>query len=515
MATTSIINHNKQKNFYKLLSCGSIVPEIHYGPFSINWWTTSIQKNNALPYRIGMKVQVELSNIIFLMEIVLNTDLKPGFSCEVGEESIVCETPSAAINYMYKKITNKKGTTYSGNVVLGFDNLEVTNELLKDVDFQPFMVTLENINIFIFAIGSGWNANWDGVGEGFCSSFTSRFKSESCHFVQKIIKNNCIIEIYKGNECIANFNGATPTEVWKKTGVLKKYKEEWKNREIIDKIFEDNLKKKIGVSGLNWYSIFDSFYEQKSSIIELTSSLKKIYPQEHEFTSRELRAWHTMMSRVGCHDVTPYPKENSKLEYWSKSKDPTLDHENLLNLYQIGVLSNSNETRFWDPFSKSIGANVRGMNGKQRILSIIADEFKYEELESKLKVSRDLITSARRYSRLNGPGAQPLELTFELYKGWALKGNQKYGQKGGGNRMSIQITSLLESFFLAGEADKTRKYTAETMLGKLNSMVEEDEIDKNEVPKLQTIRGWISTYAAVFKKKNAKRTLSEIFNSNE
>jgi hypothetical protein len=344
MATTSIVNPNKQKNFYKLLFCGSIVPEIHYGPFAINWWTTSIQKNNTLPYRIGMKVQVELSNIIFLMEIVLNTDLKPGFSCEVGEESIVCETPSAAINYMYKKITNKKGTTYSGNVVLGFDNLEVTNELLKDVDFQPFMVTLENINIFIFAIGSGWNANWGGVGEGFCSSFTSRFKSESCHFVQKIIKNNCIIEIYKGNECIANFNGATPTEVWKKTGVLKKYKgeelfgvshtvvsnefqkyqqqqsttvtclpEEWKNREIIDKIFEDNLKKKIGVSGLNWYSIFDSFYEQKSSIIELTSSLKKIYPKEHEFTSRELRAWHTMMSRVGCHDVTPYPKENSKV----------------------------------------------------------------------------------------------------------------------------------------------------------------------------------------------------------
>ncbi|CAJ0890749.1 7902_t:CDS:2, partial [Entrophospora sp. SA101] len=106
--------------------------------------------------------------------------------------------------------------------------------------------------------------------------------------------------------------------------------------------------------------------------------------------------------------------------------------------------------------------------------------------------------------------AQPLELTFELSKGWALKGNQKYGQKGGGNRMSIQITSLLESFFLAGEANKTRKYTAETMLGKLNGMVEEDEIDKNEVPKLQTIRGWISTYAAVFKKKNAKRTLSEI-----
>lgn len=351
MATTSqfsntTVNHNKQKNFYNLLSCGSIVPEIHYGPFAINWWTTPTQKNRALPYRIGMKVQVELANIIFSMRIIrqLDTDLKPGFSCEVDGESIVCETPSAAINHMYKKFTNKKGTEYSGNVILGFDNLEVTNELLKDVDFQPFMVTLENINIFVFAIGLEWCTIWDGVGEGFCSSLTSRFKLSSCHFVQKVIKNNCIIEIYKGNECIANFDGTTPTEVWEKVGILKKYNgkdlfgishtivvnefqkyqqqqsaaatclpENWNNHEIIDKVFENTLKKKISVSKLNWHSIFDSFYKQKSSIIELTSSLKKIYPEGHEFTSRELTAWRTMMRRTGCHDVTPYSKENSKV----------------------------------------------------------------------------------------------------------------------------------------------------------------------------------------------------------
>jgi hypothetical protein len=111
--------------------------------------------------------------------------------------------------------------------------------------------------------------------------------------------------------------------------------------------------------------------------------------------------------------------------------------------------------------------------------------------------------------------AQLLELTFELPRGWALKSNQKYGQKGGGNHMSVQITSLLEGFFLVGEADKTRRYTAETMLEELNVIAEEGQVDKNEVPKLQTIRGWITTYAAVFKKKNAKRALLNINISTE
>ena len=66
----------------------------------------------------------------------------------------------------------------------------------------------------------------------------------------------------------------------------------------------------------------------------------------------------------------------------------------MLNLYQIGVLSDSpiiieessNKKKFWNSFSKSLDTNIRGMNGKQRILSIIADEFKYKEIESELKV---------------------------------------------------------------------------------------------------------------------------------
>lgn len=92
-------------------------------------------------------------------------------------------------------------------------------------------------------------------------------------------------------------------------------------------------------------------------------------------------------------------------------------------------------------------------------------------------------------------GNEPLESVFELPKGWALKSNQKYGQKGDGR------------FLLAGEADGTRRYIAETMLEELNVMAEEEgQFDKSEVPKLQTIRGWITSYAAEKCKKNLGRS---------
>ncbi|CAH1770267.1 10870_t:CDS:1, partial [Entrophospora sp. SA101] len=69
-------------------------------------------------------------------------------------------------------------------------------------------------------------------------------------------------------------------------------------------------------------------------------------------------------------------------------------------------------------------------------------------------------------------GNEPFEWVFELPKGWALKSNQKYGQKGGDNHMPVQITSSLEDFFLAGETNRTRRYTAETMLEELNVMTD-------------------------------------------
>ena len=61
-------------------------------------------------------------------------------------------------------------------------------------------------------------------------------------------------------------------------------------------------------------------------------------------------------------------------------------------LYQNGFLRtipnnvfNATE-EFWKRFEHRLNLNKRGVNGKQRILSIIADKFPYKELQTKLHV---------------------------------------------------------------------------------------------------------------------------------
>ena len=58
----------------------------------------------------------------------------------------------------------------------------------------------------------------------------------------------------------------------------------------------------------------------------------------------------------------------------------------LLYLNQNISDNNNSENKFWLYFSSSLNANPKGINGKQRILSIIAKEFSYNELNDKLKV---------------------------------------------------------------------------------------------------------------------------------
>ncbi|CAG8715152.1 21996_t:CDS:2, partial [Gigaspora rosea] len=60
--------------------------------------------------------------------------------------------------------------------------------------------------------------------------------------------------------------------------------------------------------------------------------------------------------------------------------------------------------QFWTCFDISIKLNNCGINGKQRILSIIADSFEWHEIREKLKISNDLMDAARKYSRINRPG---------------------------------------------------------------------------------------------------------------
>ena len=81
---------------------------------------------------------------------------------------------------------------------------------------------------------------------------------------------------------------------------------------------------------------------------------------------------------------------------------------------------------FWQAFRDALENTSRGPDGQRRILSIIAINFTYQELRSKLGVSiiyvytfkilelnkninlqvaANTVSRARQYARINGPGA--------------------------------------------------------------------------------------------------------------
>lgn len=46
-----------------LISCGLIIPELHFGPFSCNWWLEIITESGQelFPIHVGMSIITELN----------------------------------------------------------------------------------------------------------------------------------------------------------------------------------------------------------------------------------------------------------------------------------------------------------------------------------------------------------------------------------------------------------------------------------------------------------------------
>ena len=98
---------------------------------------------------------------------------------------------------------------------------------------------------------------------------------------------------------------------------------------------------------------------------------------------------------------------------------------------------------------------------------------------------------------------------FPLSSDWATKEVQKYGKKGGGKRIKKKILAILEECFLAGNIDKSHRMTAQDMWDFLTSKAQEGEIESLDVPKVITIQGWITRYAAQLREKSAQAALKE------
>src|SRR6266498_1481712 len=96
---------------------------------------------------------------------------------------------------------------------------------------------------------------------------------------------------------------------------------------------------------------------------------------------------------------------------------------------------------------------------------------------------------------------------FLLKKGWALKGNQKLGGRGG-KRMKKEVKALLELFFLNGNRRSEDRMNARSMRDELLKHVEAGELEEEDIPKVNTIQNWINTYAHVFKERATERDLA-------
>ncbi|CAG8772631.1 16112_t:CDS:1, partial [Rhizophagus irregularis] len=71
-------------------------------------------------------------------------------------------------------------------------------------------------------------------------------------------------------------------------------------------------------------------------------------------------------------------------QFCIRSKDPDKDKDILIQLYNCGFFQPTpkNHTKqFWNAYQDALDSNICGIDGKRRILSIIADTFSYETIK--------------------------------------------------------------------------------------------------------------------------------------
>jgi hypothetical protein len=327
----------------QLLSSGIIDPDLHYGVHAKAWWfQTSKNLNNICflnPICVGMKTQFIFNNKIFILRVIKGNKLNalhPGYCCQCDEISSEVESnPTDAVSNLYQKIF-KSSTRISGIKTLGFESNDIVQELLLNIEFRPYSIQIESITLFIYGLGISKNKEFCGAGNGYISSFNYKFAKKWCTFIQRIINDKFIIEVWHENELLKEIKKNNPNDAWKELGILNKHEgkkisglnnnitsmileelktlactpNDWEDVDLMQKIFDYYLKKKT-IANIGWYNFFYQWHKQDSSMIELCSSLEKMYPLDHRFSDRELQAWNAMLRAVGCTNITPFSNKIS------------------------------------------------------------------------------------------------------------------------------------------------------------------------------------------------------------
>ena len=369
------MSRNK-KYTIKLINKGQISSNLHYGPYSHDWWIPNLKitEDNirTLPLRLYMNIITRINNYDFTLSIVNrpSNPLQPGFLCSVEEKiSNIEDTPSAAINFIYRELF-KNQTEYSGLALYGFYDNEIVSELLADISFFPLYLRINRFSVVVSSIGYSSREDLLFAGPGYASSLVIYRNSETYHILQQILEDHCSLRVFKGQNQICQYVGKTPTIVWKKYGMCKNndylalfgLKDskvqallanerkksmictsctslQWKDGSTLQQIFNLHIKRrKLTVPTEEWEALFTKWITQQSSITQFLHILYSIYPPDYAFQHKDLVAWRAMFQACGCTNITPYSKEESEVEFWTCAADPRSDRQTLYNLHQWELL---------------------------------------------------------------------------------------------------------------------------------------------------------------------------------
>jgi UDP-galactopyranose mutase len=141
----------------KLILTGELVSHLHYDVNAQKWWEKQTIENAPginflVPIRVGMKTQVELNNRVFTIQVTEKFG-SPGYVCQSKQLSTDVEnSPSQAICKLYQQIF-KNFTRYSGNLMFGLKNEDITDQLLMNIPFRPFTIQINKFSIIIYGLG--------------------------------------------------------------------------------------------------------------------------------------------------------------------------------------------------------------------------------------------------------------------------------------------------------------------------------------------------------------------------
>src|SRR5688572_29327245 len=214
--------------YVTLIETGSLVENLHYGPFSRYWWEVpSISDSNTyprFPIRVGQKTKTCLNGREFYMTIQTSSSgsMLPEYCCQSDDIFVIETNATKAISKTYQKIFQSK-TRYSGHIVIGWNNKKIIDILSTTIDFCPFSCQLGDHEIFIYGLGSSTCSEWNKAGNGYKSSIKYIYKKHPAIFVSEIEDNQCYIHIYQDFELQKTFVGDTPDDVWRNSGHIQKF----------------------------------------------------------------------------------------------------------------------------------------------------------------------------------------------------------------------------------------------------------------------------------------------------